>query len=64
MSAFDPKRTCSSAPHMSAFGGKADMACAAHMSASDPKRTLGSTPQPFSHSCDCFNLQQEIWIFQ
>jgi hypothetical protein len=24
MSAFDPKRTWASAPHMSAFGGKAD----------------------------------------
>jgi hypothetical protein len=27
MSAFGPKQTWSSAPHMSAFGGKADMAC-------------------------------------
>ena len=25
MSAFGPKQTCASAPHMSAFGGKADM---------------------------------------
>ena len=25
MSAFGPKRTSTSAPHMSAFGGKADM---------------------------------------
>ena len=25
MSAFGPKRTCLFAPHMSAFGGKADM---------------------------------------
>jgi hypothetical protein len=25
MSAFGPKQTCSFAPHMSAFGGKADM---------------------------------------
>ena len=26
MSAFGTKRTCASAPHMSAFGGKADIA--------------------------------------
>jgi hypothetical protein len=39
MSAFGPKRTCSSALQMSAFGGKADMAFAPHMSACDPKRT-------------------------
>jgi len=26
ISAFGPKQTCTSAPHMSAFGGKADMA--------------------------------------
>ena len=25
MSAIGPKQTCTSAPHMSAFGGKADM---------------------------------------
>src|SRR5262245_37592632 len=25
MSAFGPKRTCATAPHMSAFGGKADV---------------------------------------
>ena len=29
-------------PTMSAFGGKADMACALHMSAFDPKRTSAS----------------------
>ena len=28
MSAIGTKRTCASAPHMSAFGGKADMASA------------------------------------
>ena len=28
MAAFDPKRACLVAPHMSAFGGKADMAFA------------------------------------
>jgi len=26
MSAYGPKRTCLAAPHMSAFGGKADIA--------------------------------------
>ena len=32
MSAFGPKQTCPSAPHMSAFGGKADMTfCGAHV---------------------------------
>jgi hypothetical protein len=32
MSAFGPKRTSASAPHMSAFGGKEDMSlCAAHV---------------------------------
>ena len=32
MSAIGTKRTCPSALHMSAFGGKADMAfCAAHV---------------------------------
>src|SRR5262249_11125731 len=32
MSAFGPKRTCLVAPHMSAFGGKADMgSCTAHI---------------------------------
>jgi hypothetical protein len=39
MSAFSPKRTSLAAPHMSAFGGKADMPFAARMSAFDPKRT-------------------------
>ena len=38
-SAIGPKQTCTTAPHMSAFGGKADMACAMRMSAIDPKRT-------------------------
>ena len=33
------KRTSLVAPHMSAFGGKADMTFALHMSAFDPKRT-------------------------
>jgi hypothetical protein len=36
MSAYGPKRTCLVTPHMSAFGGKADMQ--AKMSAFDPKR--------------------------
>jgi hypothetical protein len=32
MSAFGPKQTSLAAPHMSAFGGKADMAsCTAHV---------------------------------
>jgi hypothetical protein len=32
MSAFGPKRTSLAAPHMSAFGGKADMAyCSANV---------------------------------
>jgi ABC-type uncharacterized transport system substrate-binding protein len=39
MSAFGPKRTSVVAPHMFAFGGKADMTFAAQMSAFDPKRT-------------------------
>jgi hypothetical protein len=38
MSAFGPKRTSLAAPHMSAFGGKADMHC--EMSANDPKRDI------------------------
>jgi hypothetical protein len=40
MSVFGPRRTSLVAPHMSAFGCKADMTFAAHMSAPDPKRTL------------------------
>ena len=40
MSAFGTKRTSLVAPHMSAIGGKADMAFALQMSAYDPKRTL------------------------
>jgi len=40
MSAIGPKRTSLVAPHMSAFGGKADICrFALHMSAFDPKRT-------------------------
>jgi len=40
MSAIGPKRTCASALHMSAFGGKADMSlCAAYVCYFDPKRT-------------------------
>ena len=40
MSAFGTKRTSPSCgPHMSAFGGKADICFAPHMSAFDPKRT-------------------------
>ena len=42
MSAIGTKRTSLVAPHMSAFGGKADMAFALQMSANDPKRTLGT----------------------
>ena len=42
MSAIGTKRTYRVALHMSAFGGKADIAFAhAVMSAYDPKRTLG-----------------------
>jgi hypothetical protein len=40
MSAIGPKQTWISAPHMSAFRGKADMTFCTHMSAFDPKRTL------------------------
>ena len=41
MSAIGTKRTSPSALHMSAFGGKADIALfALQMSAYDPKRTL------------------------
>jgi hypothetical protein len=40
MFVLGPKRTSLVAPHMSAFGGNADMTFAAHMSAYDPKRTL------------------------
>jgi pimeloyl-ACP methyl ester carboxylesterase len=39
---LNPKQTWASAPHMSALGGKADMAFLAHMSAFDPKRTSAS----------------------
>jgi hypothetical protein len=39
MSALCTKRTQASALHMSAFGGKADIAPASQMSAYDPKRT-------------------------
>jgi hypothetical protein len=39
MSAFGTKRTYACAPHMAAFGGKADMRWAVRMSAFDPKRT-------------------------
>ena len=42
MSAIGTKQTSLVAPHMSAFGGKADIAeLALHMSAYDPKRTWG-----------------------
>jgi hypothetical protein len=58
MSAFGPKQTWAVALHMSAFGGKADMAfcgnplslsllgvaVALHMSAYDPKRKPGALP--------------------
>ena len=37
-SAIGPKPTSLAAPHLSAFGGKADMACCGN-SAYDPKRT-------------------------
>ena len=40
MSAIGTKRTCRVALHMSAFGGKADIAFGRKMSANDPKRTL------------------------
>ena len=39
MSAFGPWRTCASAPHMSAFGVRANIAVNAEISACDPKRT-------------------------
>ena len=39
MSAIGTKQTSPSAPHMSAFGGKADMTFCSAMSAFDPKRT-------------------------
>jgi hypothetical protein len=45
MSAYGPKRTSLIAPHMSAFGGKADMAPRRKMSACDPKRTWQLTEQ-------------------
>ena len=51
MSAIGTKRTCLVAPHMSAFGGKADMPlCTAEMSAFDPKRI--SYPQSTSVTPD------------
>ena len=40
MSAFGTKRTYRVAPHMSAFGGKADMPFALQMSAIDPQRNI------------------------
>ena len=48
MSAFGTKRTSLVAPHMSAFGGKADMTFRAAMSAFDPKRTLDAGNITFS----------------
>jgi hypothetical protein len=39
MSACGPKQTWTAAPHMSAFGGKADMTFCGGMSAFDPKQT-------------------------
>jgi hypothetical protein len=42
MPAFGTKRTPLVAPHMSAFGGKADIAWTAQMSANDPKRCLAN----------------------
>jgi len=38
MSAFGPKQTFFCAPHMSAFGGKADMPIALRNDCFDPKR--------------------------
>src|SRR5215510_6578751 len=47
MSAIGPKQTWPRAPHMSAFGGKADMAyCTAYV-CFDPKRALRSEVRPF-----------------
>ena len=40
MSAIGTKGTSAGAPHMSAFGGQADIRFAAHMYDVDPKRTL------------------------
>ena len=44
MSAFGPKRKSLAAPHMSAFGVRADMLFCAAMSASDPKQTFRKQP--------------------
>ena len=48
MSAIGAKRTSLVAPHMSAIGGKADMAPTCVMSAYDPKRTLHSNSNDLS----------------
>jgi len=42
MSAFGPKRTSLVAPHMSAFGGKADMTFGGANVCFNPKRTRGA----------------------
>src|SRR5262249_46910778 len=51
MSAIGPKRTCASAPHMSAFGGKADMTFCTYSSVGAMSATSGhphcSVVRPF-----------------
>jgi len=42
MSAIGPKRTSLAAPHMSAFGGKADMTFRGALSAYDPKQLIAT----------------------
>src|SRR5262249_2723792 len=46
MSAFGPKQTSASAPHMSAFGGKADIAFASQ------NYEVSSSAEPYSSNCD------------
>ena len=45
------------APHMSAFGGKADTSFALHMSAYDPKRTLASFSMSFAANLHLASLK-------
>ena len=60
MSAIGTKRTCASALHMSAFGGKADMTFAAQMSAFDPKRTSYVLGVVHNRCCD-ITLRRLLW---
>ena len=62
MSAIGPKRTSPLALHMSAFGGKADIAfCGANV-CFDPKRTKLQTTiaYPYPHICYALN-QIMVW---